>query len=206
MAYILIFITAIFVNNIVLSQFLGICPFLGVSKKVETALGMGAAVAFVLTLSTIVTYLIQIYILNAYGLEYLQTIAFILVIAALVQMVEIVLKKVSPSLYQALGVFLPLITTNCCILGVAILVAQGTYNTQGLEANLLTGVIFAIATAMGFALAMVIFAGIREHLSMMNIPRGMQGMSIALVTAGLLAMAFMGFSGVDAGLAKALGL
>ena len=206
MAYILIFITAIFVNNIVLSQFLGICPFLGVSKKVDTALGMGAAVAFVLTLATIVTYLIQVYVLNAYGLEYLQTIAFILVIAALVQMVEIVLKKVSPSLYQALGVFLPLITTNCCILGVAILVAQGTYNTQGLEPNLLTGVVFAIATALGFALAMVIFAGIREHLSMMNIPRGMQGMSIALVTAGLLALAFMGFSGVDAGLAKALGL
>ncbi|MBR6698517.1 MAG: RnfABCDGE type electron transport complex subunit A, partial [Bacteroidaceae bacterium] len=196
----------IFVNNIVLSQFLGICPFLGVSKKVETAMGMGAAVAFVLTLATIVTYLIQVYVLNAFGLEYLQTIAFILVIAALVQMVEIVLKKVSPSLYQALGVFLPLITTNCCILGVAILVAQGTYNTQGLEANLLTGVVYAIATALGFALALVIFAGIREHLSLMNIPRGMQGMAIALITAGLLAMAFMGFSGVDAGLAKALGL
>lgn len=206
MAYILIFITAIFVNNVVLSQFLGICPFLGVSKKVETALGMGAAVAFVLTLATIVTYLMQIYVLNAFGLEYLQTIAFILIIAALVQMVEIVLKKVSPSLYQALGVFLPLITTNCCILGVAILVAQGTYNPQGLEANLLTGVVYAIATALGFALALVIFAGIREHLSLMNIPRGMQGMAIALVTAGLLAMAFMGFSGVDAGLAKALGL
>ena len=206
MAYILIFITAIFVNNIVLSQFLGICPFLGVSKKVETALGMGAAVAFVLTLATIVTYLIQVYVLEAFGLEYLQTIAFILIIAALVQMVEIVLKKGSPSLYQALGVFLPLITTNCCILGVAILVAQGTYNTQGLEPNLLTGVVYAIATALGFALAMVIFAGIREHLSMMNIPRGMQGMAIALVTAGLLAMAFMGFSGVDAGLAKALGM
>ena len=206
MAYILIFITAIFVNNIVLSQFLGICPFLGVSKKVDTALGMGAAVAFVLTLATIVTYLIQVYVLEAFGLEYLQTIAFILIIAALVQMVEIVLKKVSPSLYQALGVFLPLITTNCCILGVAILVAQGTYNTQGLEANLLTGVVYTIATAFGFALAMIIFAGIREHLSMMNIPRGMQGMAIALVTAGLLAMAFMGFSGVDAGLAKALGL
>ena len=206
MAYILIFITAIFVNNVVLSQFLGICPFLGVSKKVETALGMGAAVAFVLTLATIVTYLIQVYVLEAFGLEYLQTIAFILIIAALVQMVEIVLKKVSPSLYQALGVFLPLITTNCCILGVAILVAQGTYNTQGLEPNLLTGVVYAIATALGFALAMVIFAGIREHLSMMNIPSGMQGMAIALVTAGLLAMAFMGFSGVDAGLAKALGL
>ena len=206
MAYILIFINAIFVNNIVLSQFLGICPFLGVSKKVETAIGMGAAVAFVLTLATIVTYLIQVYVLEAFGLEYLQTIAFILIIAALVQMVEIVLKKVSPSLYQALGVFLPLITTNCCILGVAILVAQGTYNTQGLEPNLLTGVVYAIATALGFALAMVIFAGIREHLSMMNIPRGMQGMAIALVTAGLLAMAFMGFSGVDAGLAKALGM
>ena len=206
MAYILIFITAIFVNNVVLSQFLGICPFLGVSKKVETALGMGAAVAFVLTLATIVTYLIQVYVLEAFGLEYLQTIAFILIIAALVQMVEIVLKKVSPSLYQALGVFLPLITTNCCILGVAILVAQGTYNTQGLEPNLLTGVVYAIATALGFALAMVIFAGIREHLSMMNIPRGMQGMAIALVTAGLLAMAFLGFSGVDAGLAKALGM
>ena len=206
MAYLLIFITAIFVNNVVLSQFLGICPFLGVSKKVETALGMGAAVAFVLTLATIVTYLIQVYVLEAFGLEYLQTIAFILIIAALVQMVEIVLKKVSPSLYQALGVFLPLITTNCCILGVAILVAQGTYNTQGLEPNLLTGVVYAIATALGFALAMVIFAGIREHLSMMNIPRGMQGMAIALVTAGLLAMAFMGFSGVDAGLAKALGM
>ena len=130
MAYILIFITAIFVNNIVLSQFLGICPFLGVSKKVETACGMGAAVAFVLTIATIVTYLIQIYVLEAFGLEYLQTIAFILVIAALVQMVEIILKKVSPSLYQALGVFLPLITTNCCILAVAILVANGTYATQ----------------------------------------------------------------------------
>ena len=194
-----------FVNNIVLSQFLGICPFLGVSKKVETALGMGAAVAFVLTLATIVTYLIQTCVLNAFGLEYLQTIAFILIIAALVQMVEIVLKKVSPSLYQALGVFLPLITTNCCILGVAILVAQGTYNTQGLEATLLTGVVYAIATAVGFALAMVIFAGLREHLSMMNIPRSMQGMAIALVTAGLLAMAFMGFSGVDQGLLKAFG-
>ena len=206
MAYVLIFITAIFVNNIVLSQFLGICPFLGVSKKVETALGMGAAVAFVLTLATIVTYLIQTYILNTFGLEYLQTIAFILIIAALVQMVEIVLKKVSLSLYQALGVFLPLITTNCCILGVAILVAHGTYNTQGLEANLLTGVVYAIATALGFALAMIIFAGLREHLSMMEIPKGMQGMAIALVTAGLLAMAFMGFSGVDQGISKALNL
>ena len=203
MAYILIFITAIFVNNVVLSQFLGICPFLGVSKKVDTALGMGAAVAFVLTIATIVTYLIQVYLLESLHIEYLQTIAFILVIAALVQMVEIVIKKLSPSLYQSLGVFLPLITTNCCILGVAIQVGMGPYNTQGLEPDMLTGVIYAISTALGFGLAMVIFAGIREHLSMMNIPRGMQGMAIALVTAGLLAMAFMGFSGVDAGLAKA---
>ena len=206
MAYILIFITAIFVNNIVLSQFLGICPFLGVSKKVDSALGMGAAVAFVLTLATIVTYLIQKYVLEAFGLEYLQTIAFILVIAALVQMVEIILKKSAPALYQALGVFLPLITTNCCILGVAILVAQGTYATQGLEPNLLTGVVFALSTAIGFALALVVFAGIREQLALMDVPKGMQGMSIALVTAGLLAMAFMGFSGVDNGLKTLFGL
>ena len=199
MAYILIFITAIFVNNIVLSQFLGICPFLGVSKKVDSAIGMGAAVAFVLTLATIVTYVIQKYVLEDFGLEYLQTIAFILVIAALVQMVEIILKKSAPALYQALGVFLPLITTNCCILGVAILVANGTYASQGLEPNLLS-------TAIGFALALVVFAGIREHLSMMNIPKVMQGMSIALVTAGLLAMAFMGFSGVDNGLKALFGL
>ena len=176
MEYILIFITAIFVNNVVLSQFLGICPFLGVSKKVETATGMGAAVAFVL------------------------------VIAALVQMVEIILKKVSPALYQALGVFLPLITTNCCILGVAILVANGTYNAQGLEPSLLTGVVFAFATAIGFALAMILFAGIREQLSLVDIPKGMDGMAIALVTAGLLAMAFMGFSGVDKGLAALFGV
>ncbi|MBR1800956.1 MAG: RnfABCDGE type electron transport complex subunit A [Bacteroidaceae bacterium] len=205
MAYLLIFFSAIFVNNIVFSQFLGICPFLGVSKKVDTALGMSAAVAFVLTIATIVTYLIQI-LLVQYHLEYLQTIAFILVIAALVQMVEIVLKKVSPALYQALGVFLPLITTNCCILGVAILVAQGTYNSQGLEPNLLSGVVYAVSTALGFGLALTIFAAIREQLAMMDVPKGMQGMPIALVTAGLLAMAFMGFGGVDNGLAKVFGL
>ena len=202
MAYILIFITAIFVNNIVLSQFLGICPFLGVSKKVETAMGMAAAVAFVLTIATLVTYLIQIYVLNAFGLEYLQTIAFILVIAALVQMVEIVLKKVSPALYQALGVFLPLITTNCCILGVAILVGNGTYDAAGMEHGLLTGVWFALCTALGFGLALIVFAGIREQLARMDVPKGMQGMAIALVVAGLLSMAFMGFSGVNNGLAK----
>lgn len=206
MAYILIFITAIFVNNVVLSQFLGICPFLGVSKKVDSALGMGAAVAFVLTLATIVTYLVQKFVLVPFSLEYLQTIAFILVIAALVQMVEIILKKTAPALYQALGVFLPLITTNCCILGVAILVANGKYATQGLEPNLLTGVVYAFSTAVGFALALVVFAAIREQLDLMPIPMGMRGMSIALVTAGLLAMAFMGFSGVDAGLARLFGI
>lgn len=199
MEYLLIFITAIFVNNVVFSQFLGICPFLGVSKKVETAAGMGAAVAFVLTIATIVTFLIQKYVLDANGLGYLQTITFILVIASLVQMVEIVLKKVSPALYQALGVFLPLITTNCCILGVAILVIQKQY-------DLLTGVVYAFSTAIGFALALIIFAGIREHLSLVNVPKGMQGTAIALVTAGLLAMAFMGFSGVDGGLAVLFGL
>ena len=206
MAYILIFITAIFVNNVVLSQFLGICPFLGVSKKVESALGMGAAVAFVLTLATVVTFILQKYVLDAFDLGYLQTIAFILVIAALVQMVEIILKKSAPSLYQALGVFLPLITTNCCILGVAILVANGTYSTQGLEPNLITGVVYALSTAIGFALALIVFAGLREQLSMMDIPVGLPGMSIALITAGLLAMAFMGFSGVDNGLKILFGL
>ncbi len=202
MAFLLIFITAIFVNNIVLSQFLGICPFLGVSKKVETAMGMAAAVAFVLVIATLVTYLIQIYVLNAFGLEYLQTIAFILVIAALVQMVEIVLKKVSPALYQALGVFLPLITTNCCILGVAILVGNGTYDAAGMEPGLVSGVWFALCTAIGFGLALIVFAGIREQLARMDVPKGMQGMAIALVVAGLLSMAFMGFSGVNNGLAK----
>ena len=149
MEYILIFISAIFVNNIVLSQFLGICPFLGVSKKIDTSLGMSAAVAFVLTLATIVTWLVQKYVLDAFGLQYLQTIAFILVIASLVQMVEIVLKKVSPALYQALGIFLPLITTNCAVLGVAILVIQKDF-------NLLQSVVYAFSTAIGFGLALTV--------------------------------------------------
>ncbi len=198
MVYFLIIISAIFVNNIVFSQFLGICPFLGVSKRINTAAGMGAAVTFVLTLATIVTYLLQKYVLVRFGLEFLQTILFILVIAALVQMIEIVLKKISPSLYQALGVFLPLITTNCCILGVAILVADGTWagKIPGAEANLLQGTVFAFATAIGFALALILFAGIREQLSMNKVPKAMEGTPIALLTAGLLAMAFMGFSGV----------
>ena len=196
MVYVLIFISAIFVNNIVLSQFLGICPFLGVSKKSDTAMGMGAAVTFVLTLATVVTYLLQ-KLLILWHVEFLQTILFILVIAALVQMIEIILKKISPSLYQALGVFLPLITTNCCLLGVAILVANGTNKLPaGADHNLLTGTLFAFATALGFALALILFAGIREQLSMNKVPKAMEGTPIALVTAGLLAMAFMGFSGV----------
>jgi len=199
MEYILIFISAVFVNNVVLSQILGICPFLGVSKKIETATGMGAAVVFVLTLSTLVTFLVQKFILDPFGLGYMQTIAFILVIAALVQMVEIILKKVSPALYQALGVYLPLITTNCAVLGVAILVIQKDY-------NLLTGVAYAFSTAIGFALALIIFAGLREQMSRVELPKGMTGMPIALVTAGLLAMAFMGFSGVDSGLKILFGL
>ena len=199
MEYLLIFISAIFVNNIILSQFLGICPFLGVSRKIDTALGMGAAVAFVLTLSTIVTWLVQTYVLNPLGLQYLQTLAFILVIATLVQMVEIILKKVSPPLYQALGIFLPLITTNCAVLGVAILVIQKDF-------NLLSSIVYAFSTALGFALALTVFAGIREQLSLVQVPKGMQGMAIVLVTAGLLSLAFMGFSGVDLGLRQMVGL
>ena len=176
MEYILIFISAIFVNNIVLSQFLGICPFLGVSKKVNTALGMSAAVAFVMTLATIVTFIIQKTVLDAFGLQYLQTIAFILVIAALVQMVEIVMKKVSPALYQALGIFLPLITTNCAVLGVAILVIQKDY-------TLLESVAYAFSTAIGFGVALTVFAGLREQLELTNVPKGMQGVAITMVTA-----------------------
>ena len=199
MEYILIFISAIFVNNIVLSQFLGICPFLGVSKKIQTSLGMGMAVAFVLTVATVVTFLLQKCVLDPLGLQYLQTIAFILVIASLVQMVEIILKKVSPALYQSLGIFLPLITTNCAVLGVAILVIQKDF-------TLIESIVYAFSTAIGFALALVLFAGIREQLAYVNIPKGMKGMPILLVAAGLLSLAFMGFSGVDLGLKALFGL
>jgi electron transport complex protein RnfA len=189
MSYLVIFISAVLVNNIVLTQFLGICPFLGVSRRISTAAGMAGAVAFVLTLATLVTYLVQKWVLDPFGISYLQTIAFILIIAALVQLIEIILKKVSPSLYQALGIYLPLITTNCAILGVAILTIQK-------EFNLLEGVVFAFSNAMGFGLALVLFAGIREHLELMEVPAGLKGTPIALVTAGILAMAFMGFSGL----------
>ena len=199
MEYLLIFISAIFVNNIVLSQFLGLCPFLGVSKKIDTAIGMGGAIAFVLTLATIITWCVQKYVLDAFGLQYLQTLSFILVIAALVQMVEIILKKVSPALYQALGIFLPLITTNCAVLGVAILVIQKDF-------NLLQSVVYAFSTALGFALALIVFAGIREQQALVRIPKGMQGIAIVMVTAALLSLAFMGFSGVDGGLRVLFGL
>ncbi|MDE5730682.1 MAG: electron transport complex subunit RsxA [Alistipes sp.] len=189
LSYFAIIIGAIFVNNVVLAQFLGICPFLGVSSKVETSLGMGAAVTFVMALASVVAWALQTYVLVPLGIEYMQTIVFILVIAALVQMVEIMLKKISPALYQALGIFLPLITTNCAVLGVAILMISK-------EFNLLQSVVYSIATAVGFALALVIFAGIRERLEWENIPKAMQGIPVALVTAGILAMAFMGFSGL----------
>ena len=176
MEYLIIIISAIFVSNIVLAQYLGICPFLGVSGKVSTSVGMSGAVLFVMTIATIVTWLIQTYILEPFGITFLQTISFILVIASLVQMVEIILKKISPPLYQALGIFLPLITTNCAVLGVALLTVSRNY-------NLMEGVVFAVASAFGFGLAMLLFAGIREHLDLMDVPKGMRGVPIAVVTA-----------------------
>lgn len=188
-SYFAIIIGAIFVNNVVFAQFLGICPFLGVSSKVDTSLGMGAAVTFVMGLTALVAWPIQTYILNPLNIGYMQTIVFILVIASLVQMVEIVLKKVSPALYQALGIFLPLITTNCAVLGVAITMIQKEY-------TLLQSFAFSVSTALGFALALVLFAGIRERLELDGVPKAMKGVPIALVTAALLAMAFMGFTGL----------
>ena len=189
MEYILIVISAVFVNNVVLAQYLGVCPFLGVSNKVNTAVGMSGAVTFVMVLATIVTYLIQTYVLDKLGIGFMQTITFILVIAALVQMVEIILKKISQPLYQALGIFLPLITTNCAVLGVAILVIKKDY-------NLLEGVVYGAATAIGFGLALVILAGIREQLELVDVPKGMKGVPLSLVIAGILALAFMGFTGI----------
>ena len=190
MEYILIIISAIFVNNVVLAKFLGVCPFFGVSKQVGTAVGMTGAVVFVMTVATIVTFLLQKYVLDIFGIEYMQTITFILVIASLVQLVEIILKKVSPPLFQALGIFLPLITTNCAVLGVAILAVQ----TEGF--GLLESTVYAVASAIGFGLALIIFAGLREHMELQDIPKGMKGVPIAFVVAGLLALAFMGFSGI----------
>lgn len=196
--YLLIIISAIFVNNILLAQFLGICPFLGVSNKLSTAVGMSGAVCFVITLSTVVTYLLNQYLLVPFGLTFLQTILFILVIAALVQMVEIVLKKISPSLYQALGIFLPLITTNCAVLGVAITVVTKEFNFGDAPGmlNLGEATVYAAATSIGYGLAMCLFAGLREHLALNSIPKPFQGLPIALITAGIMAMAFLGFSGI----------
>ena len=198
MEILLIFISAIFVNNVVLSQFLGVCPFLGVSKKVGTAVGMTAAVTFVMAIATLVTYLLQYYVLVPLHIEFLQTVSLILVIASLVQMVEIIIKKISPSLYQALGIFLPLITTNCVVLGVAIQVVTNEYDF-GAGAHMLglgQSVLFAIATAIGYGLALILFAGIREQLELSNVPKAFKGVPIALLTAGIMALAFMGFSGL----------
>ena len=200
MEIILIFVSAIFVNNVVLSQFLGICPFLGVSKKVGTAVGMTAAVTFVIAIATLVTYLLQKFVLVPLELEFLQTVSFILVIASLVQMVEIIIKKISPSHYQALGIFLPLITTNCVVLGVAIQVVSNKYDFGFAGGARMLGLgealLFAIATAIGYGLALILFAGIREQLELSNVPKAFKGVPIALLTAGIMALAFMGFSGL----------
>lgn len=186
---IVIFIGAILVNNFVLTRFLGICPFLGVSQHVETSIGMGMAVTFVMTVASAVTWVIQKFVLEYFDLMYLQTITFILVIATLVQFVEMVILKSSPTLYQALGVYLPLITTNCAVLGVTILNIDSSY-------NLLESMVHGFAAAIGFTLAIVIFAGIRERLAFANIPKPFQGFPIALITASLLSIAFLGFQGL----------
>lgn len=187
--FILLIISAVFVNNFVLARFLGICPFLGVSRKTETAVGMSMAVIFVMTIAALVTWLLQAYILVPLGIQYLQTIVFILVIASLVQLVEMVIQKVSPVLYQALGIYLPLITTNCAVLGVAVLNIQK-------EHTFWESIVFAFGASVGFALALVLFAGIRERLDLADVPKSLQGTAIALITAGLLSLAFMGFAGL----------
>lgn len=188
----LILVSAVFVNNFVLARFLGICPFLGVSKKVETAIGMGMAVIFVMSVASVVTWFIQYFILIPFGIEYLQTIAFILVIASLVQLVEMIIQKTSPVLYQSLGIFLPLITTNCAVLGVAVLSIQKSY-------SFIEAVVFALGAGLGFTLAMVLFAGLRERVDLCPVPASFRGTAIALVTAGLLSLAFMGFAGLVKG-------
>ncbi|HOB86761.1 MAG TPA: electron transport complex subunit RsxA [Bacillota bacterium] len=179
----------IFVENFVLMRFFGICPFLGVSRKMETAVGMSMAVIFVMTISTLVTWLLYTYLLEPFNLLYLQIVAFILVIASLVQLVETVLRKISPTLYQGLGIYLPLITTNCAVLAVALLAVQEEY-------SLLESLVFAISAAVGFSLALIIMAGIRERLELANVPKAFQGTAITLITAGILSLAFMGFKGM----------
>ncbi len=189
MELVLLIVSAVFVNNFVLSRFLGICPFLGVSKKLSTALGMSGAVLFVMTLAGIVSWLVYHRLLVPFGLEYLRTISFILIIASLVQLVELVLQKVSPGLYRALGIFLPLITTNCAVLGCAVLNIQNDY-------DLLQTTVFSMASAVGFGLALVLFSGIREVLDLADTPRVFRGSAIALVTAGILSLSFFGFAGL----------
>jgi len=188
----LILVSAIFVNNFVLARFLGICPFLGVSKKVETALGMGMAVTFVMTMASVVTWFVQYFVLDPFGIGYLQTVFFILIIASLVQLVEMVVQKTAPVLYQSLGIFLPLITTNCAVLGLAVLNIQKGY-------SFLESIVFSVGAAVGFTLAMVLFAGLRERIDLCPVPRSFRGTAIALVTAGLLSLAFMGFTGLVKG-------
>ena len=187
--YMIIIIGAVLINNIVLSQFLGICPFIGVSKKLSASVGMGAAVTFVLVMAGGLTWVVQTYILNPYNIGFLQTIAFILIIASLVQFVEMVIRKFSPPLYKALGVYLPLITTNCAVLGVAILNIQKDY-------TFMQAMVFSVSNAVGFTLALVLMAGIRERLEEADTPKCMEGMPIALVTAALMSMSFLGFSGL----------
>lgn len=186
---VIIIIGAVLVHNIVLSQFLGICPFLGVSKKLSSSIGMGAAVTFVLVLASLITWLLQIFVLVPLEIEYLRTIAFILVIASLVQFVEMVMKKNTPDLYKALGVYLPLITTNCAVLGVAILNIQKSYGLAAMLAN-------SFGNAIGFTLALILFAGIRERLEEADIPESLKGFPIALITAALMSVAFLGFTGL----------
>jgi len=184
-----IFVGAVLVNNLVLARFLGICPFFGVSKKVETAIGMSLAVTFVMAVAGVITWIVQYTVLDKFGLQYLQTIVFILIIASLVQFVEMVIEKTSPDLYQSLGIFLPLITTNCAILGAAIINIQVGYTFVQM-------LVFTIGSALGFGLALVLFAGIRERIDLSDIPYYFRGMPIAFITAGILALAFMGFSGL----------
>ena len=190
--YALILVSTILVNNFVLVKFLGLCPFMGVSRKLETATGMGLATTFVLTLSSICSYLVNAYLLAPLGLEYLQTITFILVIAAVVQFTEMVVHKTSPILYQVLGIFLPLITTNCAVLGVALLNAQE-------EHSFLESAVYGFGAAVGFSLVLVLFAAVRERVAVADVPAAFQGNAIALITAGLMSMAFMGFAGLVAG-------
>jgi electron transport complex protein RnfA len=194
MEYLVLIINAMLVKNILLAQYFGNCPFLGVSKKMDTAVGMGMSVMFVMTFATFITWFVHHYFLVSFHIEYLQTIVFILVIAALVQLVEMFLKKLIPGLYKALGIFLPLITTNCAVLGVAILVIRKDF-------DLVNSLLFALASGAGFSLAIILFAGIRERFRISYIPRALQDTSIALVTAGMMALAFFGFKGIDASLA-----